>query len=383
MRVLHIIVDLQTGGAESMLAKLLQAFSRANSEHFVVTLRPGEERIRREIEALGVTVYSLNLVSLSGVVKCFSQLQAVIREAKPNLLQGWMYHGNLVAWLAGIFNRLPVVWNIRYTLGSLRCEKCATRAVIVFGRLLSARPAWTIYNSNVSRNVHRDFGYAIERSSVIPNGFDFSRFRPDPQMRSESRSKLGISSETLVVGIAARYHAMKDYPTFLSAAAIVARERKRVHFVLCGKGIDRENPELLRTLEKYPELGSRVSLLGEVRDLTEFYPMLDVFVLSSAWGEGFPNVLGEAMASGVPCVATNTGDSAEVVGDNGVVVGPCDAPAIARGVASILELSDEEREQLQRECRVWVEQRFSIAEIAVKYRMLYERILEEHPSSDS
>jgi glycosyltransferase involved in cell wall biosynthesis len=195
---------------------------------------------------------------------------------------------------------------------------------------MSKLPQAVIVNSEKGKEFHGEFGYRPRRWALIPNGVDTGRFRPNPETRPDMRRRIGVAADALVIGLVARFHPMKDFPTFLQAAHQFARIRQDAQFVLCGEGADRQNGELVKMIE---ELGlkDRVSLLGTRSDMQDVYPAFDMLALSSAYGEGFPNVLIEAMACGVPCVATDVGDSRAIVADTGIVVPPRDPDALMRG----------------------------------------------------
>ncbi|MBM3273916.1 MAG: glycosyltransferase [Candidatus Sericytochromatia bacterium] len=375
MRILHVITGLDVGGAEMMLIKLLERLSCDEFESTVISLSEGG-RLRGRLEAMGIPVVSAGIrKGLPSPVSMY-RLAKIAREFKPNLIQGWMYHGNLASHLAAssLGTRIPVLWNVRQSLYGFSGEKRLTAGIIRMCARLSRWPERILYNSRVSAGQHEAIGYNASRTRIIPNGFDCDKFRPDAGARQRLRNELAVEPTSQLVGLIARFHPMKDHETFFLAAEKLLAGNFDVHFVLAGKGMTRENLELETLLASRPRLAARVHLLGERSDTPFLNAGLDVATLSSAWGEGFPNVVGEAMACGAPCVVTNIGDSAEVVGDFGLVVPARDPAALARGIASLLDASPQQRYELGRAARRRVLENYSMDVVAGMYTELYRRV---------
>ena len=343
MRVMHVITGLSTGGAETMLLKLLSAAS-GSMEHVVVSL--GDEgTIGPRIAALGVPVHCLRLKRNAPNPFRALSILPLARRIDPQLIQGWMYHGNLMASLAAPavrksdagqypHQKAPVLWNIRQTIYDLRRERWLTAKLIRLGARLSSGPAAIIYNSQTSASQHESLGYRAEKRVIIPNGFDCQLLRPDEAARKAVRAELGIADDTVLVGLVARYHPMKDHIGFLKAAAMVVRSHPQTRFVLAGAGVSSKQPELAEAIQQN-KLGDRVILLGERSDIPRLNNAFDIGCSASAWGEGFSNSIGEAMACGVPCAVTDVGDSAYIVADSGFVAPPRAPEALASAIATI------------------------------------------------
>jgi glycosyltransferase involved in cell wall biosynthesis len=373
--VAHVITGLDTGGAEMMLVKILEGGDRKQWRATVLSLRD-RGTLGDSIEGLGVPVNALGLRgSLPGPGHLL-RLVRQLRRVEPQLIQGWMYHGNLAATIGQTIARrgTPVIWNIRYTLNGRSQEKPLTAAIIRLSALLSGRVARIIYNSHTSARQHAAIGYSAAGSVVIPNGFDTDRFAPSASARLTTRQALGIPTDAVLIGRIGRYHSMKDYPGFLHAAALLVRERPHVRFVLAGLGVDDRNRELTDLVHAL-ELGGKVHMLGEVRPINALMSSLDVFCSSSAFGESFPNVLGEAMASGVACVTTDVGDSGAIVSRAGHVVPPKDPAALAAACRTLIDLSIEGRGRLGAEGRARVVSEFSLPRIVERYESLYTEVL--------
>ncbi|MCP4491722.1 MAG: glycosyltransferase [Gammaproteobacteria bacterium] len=374
--VVFLITGLSTGGAERALYNLLHGGLISHFDNHVISLSD-EGTMGPQIRAIGVPVTTLGMrggrPSLHGLIK----LRRVVREIQPEIIQGWMYHGNLAATLARtLASGHPVLaWNVRHSLYELNHEKPMTQHVIRVNRFFSSAPDVLLYNSQLSRKQHEDFGFASLNGRVIPNGIDVQSFCFSGEARKRVRSELGIPAEAQVVGHVARLHPMKDHPAFLRVAAGLALRYPELHFLLSGRDVSLENTTLQQLLPI--QVRDRFHLLDERGDVSELMSAMDVFCLSSAWGEGFPNVIGEAMATEVPCVATDVGDSANIIGDTGVVIPPCDEDALATGIESLLTMPLEERRALGAKARDRVETNYTLAAIVDQYASLYEKLMAE------
>jgi glycosyltransferase involved in cell wall biosynthesis len=209
---------------------------------------------------------------------------------------------------------------------------------------------------------------------LIPNGFDPVAFRPDPDARTALRAELRLSTDAPLIGVVARYDRQKDHQTFVAAAARLHARLPNVHFVLCGNGVDQANVELMGWINA-AGLSHVCHLLGERNDVARVTAALDLATLSSAYGEGFPNVLGEAMACEVPCVATDVGDSAHVVGDAGRIVPAGDADALARAWGDLLTAGKDELKTLGQRARRRILENFSISRVTHSYEAAYRSVV--------
>ena len=372
MRIAHVMPALVTGGAQMMLVKLLEAEAEGASQ-LVVALRPGGGLWDR-VAATGARVEHLGLAPGQLSPAALLRLARLLRAWRPDIVHGWMYHGNLAALpAAGLAHwRTPVIWNIRHSLHDLAAEKPGTRRVIRLGGPLSRLATEIVYNSAQSAQQHRAHGYA-RTAEVIPNGFDTQRFRPDPAARAAIRAELGLAEGALVVGLVARDHAMKDHGALLAAAGSLADEGVALELVLAGEGIGPDNARLVGLIRS-AGLGGRVHLLGERTDMPAIYAALDVAVLCSAWGEGFPNAIGEAMSCGVPCVATDVGDCRMILAGHGEIIAPRDAPALAAALKRLVQLPPERRREIGQSARRRIAAEFSLPAVAARYRRLYQRL---------
>lgn len=371
MKIVHVITGLHVGGAESMLLKLLVSMDRSRFEPTVISLLPGGEN-RARIVAAGIPVFDLGMKKGLPSPDAILALRRLAHELRPDVVQGWMYHGNLAGSLLGKFtpDRPRVFWNIRHSVADLGQEKVSTRLTIKLGARWSGGPQKTIYNSTVSLKQHALLGYRIDKGLMIPNGFDLMRFRPSETARTALLAELGLPEDVLLVGVAARRHPMKGHEEFLKAAGMLAKLGRPVHFLLAGRGVASTDGQL-KDLAGAEGLEGRAHLLGQREDMPAFLAGLDLLCVPSLFGEGFPNVLGEAMACGVPCLATDVGESREIVGALGRIVPPGDVAALADGMHTLLDVGEPEMRERSRACRARIRDEYSLEKIAGLYEELY------------
>lgn len=374
MKILHVITGLDTGGAEMMLMKVVERLDRARFSSRVVSLSH-EMGLADRVREAGVDVTTLNVVpKLAAGPRTIRRVSALIRETRPDVIQTWMYHADLVGGIAGRIAGVPVIWNIQSSTLDPVLTRCRTRVIARVSAVMSkVLPSAIISCSNAGLEVHSRMGYARDLFEIIPNGTDLSVFRPDPEGRAAMRRQLGVSAETRLVGMIARLHSQKDHPNFFAAAGLLARTHSNARFVLVGLGLEPHNPEVLN-MARNAGVEERTTLLGLRSDMASLLPALDIHTLSSAYGEGFPNVIGEAMAAGVPCVVTRVGDSAEIVGDTGFAVPPRDPQALANAWRQMLDLDGDEFEKLRVRARQRVADHFSLEASISQYEALYERV---------
>jgi glycosyltransferase involved in cell wall biosynthesis len=321
IRVCHLITSLDTGGAERSLVNLVTAMNRDEFENEVVTLLKLGPMAQPLVQA-GIPVTSMEIGRNLPNPAVLLSLVRHLRTNRPTILQTWLYHADFFGTAAALFARPEhLLWNVRSS--NIR-EPGIPRSTQFLARLLamlSKRPDAIIVNSQDGRQYHDRIGYRPKQWINIPNGVDLERFFPRPSDRAILRSRLGLSADAVVIGLVARYHPMKDIETFLRAASFFQQDHANAKFLLCGDGLCSDNAPLLERVRSL-KLDRHAVLLGPRPDIELIYPTLDALTLCSIYGEGFPNVLCEAMACDVPCVATDVGDSAEILGGCGLIVPP-------------------------------------------------------------
>jgi glycosyltransferase involved in cell wall biosynthesis len=371
LKVVHLITGLNVGGAETMLYKLLSGMDRERFENSVVSLiAPGP--MGERIESLGIQVSSLGMRRGRPAPGQIGRLYRLLRREKPDILQTWMYHANLIGIIAGRLARVPrIVWN-------LRCSDCVLGAsrTTVWTFNACARLSWwpqmVIANSEAGRRFHASKGYHPRSWAVLPNGFDLDLFKPNDSARIDVREELRLPLTASLIGLVARYDPPKDHATFLRAAVLLWERHPEAHFLLVGRDVVSSNAELMQSVGSH-HVRERLHLLGERSDVQRLMAALDILVSSSS-SEGFPNVIGEAMCCALPCVVTDVGDSARIVGDCGVVVSPRDPASIAAALERLLESGPDYRRTLGLAARQRVRAQYSLPVIVRKYEELYSSL---------
>ena len=373
MRVLYVITGLSTGGAEMMLLKLLERLDRERFTPAVISLTSLGD-IGPRIAALGIPVQALGMATRWPRLALLRRLREMIREWRPDVVHTWLYHADLLGGLAARWAGVPVVcWGIRSS--NLDVDKTAwTTRVIrrVCAWLSGCVPDRIFLNSEAARGIHAALGYAPGKMSVIPNGFDLSRFAPDPVARARVRASLGCTEDTLLVGMVGRYDPLKNHAGFVAAMSILRPRLSALKIAMVGKGVTAQNDPLVSLLQA-ETWGQDAMLLGERTDIPALMAAFDILVCPSH-AEAFPNVIGEAMATGVPCVATDVGDCAFLVGETGRVVPVGDMAALAGQVLALLGLSPAQRAALGALARERVEACFDIATVVRRYEAAYETL---------
>ena len=375
IRIVFIITGLSTGGAEMMLFKVLQRLDLRRFSPQVISLSTLGELAPR-ITALGIPVHALDMNLRMPSPAKFFRLVRILKRLHPDLVHTWLYHADLLGGLAARLAGISAVgWCVRNSDLDKGNARLAIRAVVRLCAWLSKSiPRRILSCSENARQLHVRYGYAAEKMLVVPNGFDLAQFVPNEKVRSGVRKDLGLEEDTLLVGLIGRFDPQKNHAGFLQAAGALHRRMPQVHFVMAGKRIDSDNTALMRSMTAAGLL-SNVHLLGLRDDMPKLMAALDVLASSSAYGEAFPNVLGEAMACGVPCVVTDVGDSVDIVGNTGRGVQPHDMEGLADALEELLTLPPAERAALGECARERVAAHFEIGKVVQRYQEFYELLL--------
>ncbi len=346
MKILFLFRSLYVGGAERQLVVLSKGL-RERGHDVVVALFYSGGPLEKELLNARVRIRALDKRGRWDVFGFFVRLTQVLREERPDILHSYLFDPNLVTlMLMPLIPTTKVVWGIRSSHVDFRQYDWLFKLSFKLNCWLSRFPHAIIANSHVGREYHLALGYPAEKTVVIPNGIDTERFLPDHIARSRIRSEWGLTEQEKLVGLVGRLDPMKDHPTFLRAAATLVNTRKDTRFVCVGGGPS-EYRATLQTLAHTLGLKEHVRWVGTRDDMPAVYNALDIAV-SSSYGEGLSNVIGEAMACGVPCVVTNVGDSAWVVGETGEVVPPKDPVMLSDAMTRLLERNPSTPAQIRR-----------------------------------
>ncbi len=362
--IVHLITGLGTGGAEQMLTRIATYAYGPDAPRQIVISLMDEGVYGTSLRAAGVELYFLRMRKGKLSPKAFLMLVRLLRRIRPDVLMTWLYHADLLGILAASLTGVRrVVWNLRCSEIDFAQFSSSTRLTVRALARLSRRPWAVATNSIAGQRVHESLGYAPRRWAHLPNGFDLDVWHPDAADRVAVRAEIGIKPEHCVIGLVARVDPQKDHSTFLAAAEQLASIRPETDFVLIGQGT--------KELTVPHTLKNKVLALGERRDVPRLMRGLDLLALSSI-GEGFSNVIGEAMATGLPCVVTDVGDSALLVADNGRVVPARDPRALADALAELVAAGPEQRAKIGASARDRVATHWSMSNSAAAYLKLWQ-----------
>ena len=374
MKVTHVIIGLNVGGAELMLKRLIEShLERPDIEHSIISLTDMGV-LGEQLTMQGVAIYCLSMSSIMKGPGTFFKLRKLLQTLRPDVVHTWMYHADLLGGLAARSIGLrEIVWCIRST----DISKGGSKFTLIIRKLCALLSGWLpriiVCAADASRKVHEALGYASNKMQVIPNGFELDKLLLTGSNDTHIRHELGISKAyTLVVSVG-RYNPVKDHKTFIEAAGKVATQRNDVRFMLVGRGLEHSNSQLMALINATGQVGA-FYLLGERNDVPACLQASDVFCLHSVT-EGFPNVLGEAMAVGLPCIATDVGDAAYLL-DNPEWVVPAASPGkLSDKLYAMLSLSAAEREAIGQTAANRIREHFTMDVISRSYFDLYTSLI--------
>jgi glycosyltransferase involved in cell wall biosynthesis len=375
IRILHVITGLGQGGAEGMLTRLLVGLDRGVFDQRVVSLTD-RGVFGETIEAAGIPLANLGMKGFQTIPRTLQRLRRIIAAYRPDIVQTWLYHSDLLGLAAArLAGDGAVVWNIRCAGLAPDDAPRSTHWLIRLLARFSSFPEAVLFNSVAGQRAHRAIGYRSRVELTIPNGFDLQTWRPDARRRIQFRAEIDVMGDTFLVGMVARHHCIKDHRCFFAAAARIRSRAADVRFVLAGTGIAWSNQTLVSDID---EFGVRdcVILLDSRSDMIGMMAGLDCLVLTST-SEGFPNVIGEAMASGLPCITTDAGDAGLIIADTGKIVPVGDAVGIADGVLALMVSTPQERVALGVRCRARIEENFGIDRVLARYADFYRDLHEQ------
>lgn len=358
-KLVFLIRSLETGGSEQQLVTFAKSIDRTTFDPTVITFYSGGV-FEAELRNVGVRIISLNKSGRWDVLFFFVRLVRTLMAIRPAIIYSYLDLSNVLALIVGkILCKAKVVWAVRSAGFDLHDYDWLRRLGAKLELWLSRFPAVVIVNSHEGFNSIISRGFPRQKLIVIQNGIDTSHFRFDPEARVRIRKEWNVSEEEILIGLVARFDPIKDHRTFFKAAALVMKTEPNARFVCVGGSPgDGAAQKLNRLIDKL-ELSSKVFFAGERTDMRDVYSALDINCLTSI-NEGWPNVVGESMSCGVPCVVTNVGDAAEIVGATGFVSAPGDAQAFASNVICCM---NSDREALGIKARQRIENNWPVEKL--------------------
>jgi glycosyltransferase involved in cell wall biosynthesis len=373
LAVVHIITGLPVGGAQTMLSEIVRRQNKAGDRLLVISLTE-VGAVGEQLRLASIQVLALGMNRSRPNPGDILRLKRIIKKFAPDVVQTWMYHADLIGGLAArLAGNYSIVWNIRHSDLRPGADKRMTIWIARLCGLLSRwLPSAILCNSRHAAKLHEELGYVHGRIEVIPNGIDVEKFCPQPDLGASVRREFGIGDKTKLVGLIARFDKQKDHRRFIAAAGKLADRCAAVHYLLCGENIDGQNQDIRRWINDTSH-AERFHLAGIRDDLPRLTAALDLSVSSSAHGEGFSNVIAEAMACAVPCVVTDVGDSALIIGDTGWCVRAEDEEDLSKAMLAAISESTDAHTQRGARARARIVDCFSVDEIFAKYQSVYDR----------
>ncbi len=369
-RIVHIVTTLGDGGAEHSLYKVCK-YDFLN-EHVVIALKaPG--KYFAPLKKLGVKVYCLNMKSILSILKFFYLIK-IINSLKPNVVQTWLVHGDFVggiaARLAGIKN---IVWNVRYSNIDTGTAKLSTVFIIrILAKLSYFLPKSIVIVSKRAKKTFESLGYCKKKLYLIPNGYDLKILKPNKLYLSHFKKKLKIKKNIALIGKVARYDLRKDHMNLLNAIALINHKKTKLFCLLIGTNINK-NKKLIDEIKKL-KISNYVKLLGPNTNISQIMNGLDIHIQSSST-EGFPNVIAEAMACGTPCVVTDAGDAAYIVGKTGWIAPTKNPLKLARMIEkAIFQLGNRSWSKRINRARLRIKKNFGINKMIKSYNKVWSKI---------
>lgn len=375
VRILHVISGLEGGGAEKMLLRLVSRNSSNLLSHVVLSLSD-EGVLGKDFISAGIPVFTMGMSGNGVSLAQLARLLKMMRLINPNVVQTWMFHADFIGGIvAKLGLRVPVVWNLRQSDTS--DDKLVKRVLANHvNKILSYMvPDAIVCCGDFVREMYLQKGYSAKKLIAIPNGYDVSRFQIDRATRDSMRNLYGFTDKNFVVGVVGRFHPMKDHRNFVLASRIVLERVENAKFVFCGAGLNAKNLELINWIEEAGLPMESCTFLGEQDAMNHIYPMLDLLVSSSRSGEGFPNVVAEAMACGIVSVGTDVGGTAEVIGDKYAVVPHSHPELLAEAIIKIASVEVSARFEQGKTARNRIVDQFSIDLAVSNYENLYSKLL--------
>ena len=360
LKVMHVITDLEVGGAERMLVSYLTAPRKISVDCYVVSLLSGGF-FATVLRNSGIRVYEMKMGRAIGNLLSLFRMAAMIRREKPDIIQSWLYHADLLSTLAlllsGRIRKTRLFWGVRCSDMDTNRYRMTLKFAIWGCSWLSWIPDGIIANSHAGMSVHKKLGYHPAKFFIIPNGVDTERFAPDEVLRREVRKELDIPEDAFAITMVARRDPQKDHETFIKAINLIPGAIG----VLAGKDTEKflDQPNLRR--------------LGVRQDIERIYAGCDIVSLCSNFGEGFPNVLVEGMSAGLAPIATDVGDCALIVADVGKIVPPRDVEALAVAIRSIINGGSEKVKEAGIKARKRIEGQYTLERAVAMFDDVYHR----------
>lgn len=373
MKIIHIITGLNIGGAEKMLERLL--LYNLDIDNITIISLSDIGKIGINLEKKGFKIYCLDVKkNITSLILAVIKMIRLIRNIKPNLIQTWLYHANLLGSIASLFStRAPVIWNLRgcdIPQGALSQTFMIVKLLSLLSYLL---PYKIICCGNSVKEAHITMGYSQKKMVIIENGYNFQHLKRNEDLRKKTRKDLHILDHEIIIGSVGRFDVLKDYESFVRAASLVDKKIENIRFMIIGRDININNSKLNFMINDNNML-DKIILIDEQDSLEAYYSSMDVFCLHSI-SEGFPNVLAEAMSYELPCVSTDAGDAKVMLMGGEFICNIKDFDSLANGLIKICSLTSKKRYEIGRKNAHIISENYNIDKIHSLYRETYEKTI--------
>ncbi|MBD1945817.1 glycosyltransferase [Coleofasciculus sp. FACHB-712] len=370
IEIAFLIRSLNYGGAERQLITLVKALNKKKFNITVLYFYSGGA-LEKDLQDSGIRLISLEKRERWDLFGFCWRLVSHLKHINPDVLHGYLGTSNLLTiFLKPFLPSTRIVWGVRASNVDLSRYDWLPHLTFKVECFLSRFADAIIVNSYAGRAYHLKHRFPADKMVVIANGIDTERFKPDSKARAKVRAEWGISEDKILIGLVGRLDPMKDHPTFLKASALLCKQRQDVSFVCVGSGSESYAQKLYRLTQKLG-ISEKVIWAGVRTDMPAVHNALDIATSSSSYGEGFSNAIGEAMACGVPCVVTDVGDSALIVGQTGASVPSQNPETLASGWVSCL---GKDRDEMGLKARSRILEHFSVKQLVEKTQATLQAI---------
>lgn len=371
MKILHVISNLGNGGAESMLYKII-VNSQNQLEHEVVSLTSGGKYfylLKDKNIKISCLNFKKNKFNLMQIYKLFK----IIKNRDNFILNSWMTHSNFILTLINFFFNKKIYWNIRNSTPPYK-DSIVNRSLFKINKYLSFYPNNIIYNSSKGKEYYEGLGYSKKKSIIISNGFDPNIYFINEELRLNFRKNF-LSHNDFIVGMIARYDPQKNFELLFNIISILYKHQPKnnIKFILAGPNVNYHNTDIMNNIKNY--VRDKIILLDEIDNTNEFYNAVDVSILLSKYGEGFPNVLGESMLSGTPCITSDIGDTVKIISKFGWSLNDAKADDYIEIISKVKNIYDNDKEKWLRfgkDCRMHILENYNIHDIIKQFMKVWQ-----------